>query len=56
MTLLDLEGMDLEEAVGISIGAASMCWTNPGGAGEFDSTRAANIVEELLDKVRSYVK
>jgi len=30
-----------------AIGAASMCWENPGGAGVFDSNRAADIGNQL---------
>jgi hypothetical protein len=39
----------IEEFIGQAIGAASMCWEKPEGAGEFDSTRAAQIVEEIMD-------
>lgn len=46
----------LEEAVGLSIGAASACWDNLSGAGVFESERAAVITETLLDLVRGYVR
>lgn len=46
----------LEEAVGLSIGAASACWDNLSGAGTFESERAALITETLLDLVRGYVR
>lgn len=39
----------IEEFVGQAIGAASVCWENPGGAGVFDSTRAAQIADEIMD-------
>lgn len=39
---------DLHNAVYQSIGAASVCWENPGGAGVFDSTRAAALGEGLI--------
>lgn len=43
----------LTEAVGQALGAASVCWENPGGAGIFDSTRAKQIADELLDGIRT---
>lgn len=46
----------LEEAIFQSLGAASVCWENLAGAGEFDSTRCKDIGEALLDLVRSYVQ
>lgn len=46
----------LEEAVGLSIGAASTCWDNLDGAGVFESERAAAITEELVELVRDYVR
>jgi hypothetical protein len=45
-------GTSLDEAVGITVGAGSMCWENVRGAGEFQSTEAAAIVQELLDAIR----
>lgn len=43
---------DMEEAIFQSIGIASVCWS-----GEiFDSTRAENLGEALLEYVRSYVR
>lgn len=44
----------LEEAVYQAIGAASMCWEDPGGAGVFDSTRAKAIGDLLLAKIRAF--
>ncbi len=41
----------LHEAIFTAIGAASMCWEKPEGAGEFDSTRAAVIGEELERRI-----
>jgi DnaJ-class molecular chaperone len=43
----------VHEAVGEAIGAASACWSNLEGAGEFDSSRASDIVEELLALLRA---
>lgn len=50
------EADTLEEAIGLSIGAASACWDNLEGAGVFESERAAAISETLLDLVRGYVR
>lgn len=43
------QSLSLEEAIGQAIGAGSMCWENPAGAGEFDSRRAGEIVRALKD-------
>lgn len=50
------EADTLEEAIGVSIGAASACWDNLSGAGTFESERAVVISETLLDLVRGYVR
>ena len=47
------EGPNLPAAVFQALGAASVCWENPGGAGIFDSTRAKEIGDVLLDCVRA---
>jgi hypothetical protein len=41
--------VDIEQFIGEAVGAASMCWSNPEGAGVFDSERAARIAEEIKD-------
>lgn len=38
----------VHEIIGQAIGAASMCWANPAGAGVFDSERAGEIVETVM--------
>lgn len=38
----------LEEAIMQALGAASVCWENPGGAGVFISDRAELIAKELM--------
>lgn len=50
------EADSMEEAIGLAIGAASVCWENPGGAGVFESGRAAAISAGLLELVRGYVR
>jgi hypothetical protein len=42
----------IEEAIGLAIGAASMCWENPGGAGVFDSSRAGLLSKLLYEHVQ----
>lgn len=37
-----------------AIGEASMCWSKPEGAGEFDSTRAGKIATELCWKIANH--
>ena len=44
----------LEGAIYEAIGAASMCWINI-PTGEFDSTKAKELAEELVDEVRRRV-
>lgn len=38
-----------------ALGAASICWSTFEGAGEFNSSRAEKIGEELLAKIDAYV-
>jgi hypothetical protein len=45
-------GPSLEGAVFLALGAASVCWENPGGAGAFDATRAEEIGHALLSFIR----
>lgn len=47
---------NLGETVGVAIGAGSMCWENPAGAGEFDSTRASLLVDALVERIQAQVK
>jgi hypothetical protein len=37
-----------EQAIFQALGAASVCWENPGGAGVFDSSRCKEIGDALL--------
>jgi hypothetical protein len=45
----DVESVD--ELLGQMVGAASVCWENPGGAGIFDSTEAKKVVDEGLARL-----
>lgn len=45
------QDLDINEVLGQALGAASMCWEFPDLAGEFDSTRAAQIYAALRGEV-----
>lgn len=45
---IDRHNGSLPTAVGIVVGAASMCWPLPGGASVFQSQRASALVDLLL--------
>lgn len=47
---IDRHGGDIATAAAIVIGAATACWANLAGAGEFESTRAAALVGVLLER------
>lgn len=47
------EETTLQEAVYLALGAASVCWEHPGGAGLFLSTECAAIGEELVRALRT---
>jgi hypothetical protein len=42
----------IPEAIGVALGAASVCWSEIDKAGVFDSSRAKEIGDELLDFLR----
>lgn len=44
----------LESAIGEAIGAASVCWENMSGTGVFDEVRARQIVDALLEFVKTH--
>jgi hypothetical protein len=41
--------LGIEDFICQAIGAASVCWEHPGRAGVFDSERAKQIADEVLD-------
>lgn len=41
-----------EEVLGLALGAASACWENLTGAGEFDSTQARAILDATVERLR----
>lgn len=48
----ELDGtLSKEDAIFQAIGAASMCWENVGEAGVFDSTRAKEIGDALIEQL-----
>lgn len=47
----------LEEVVGQAIGAASVCWESMEGTGIFQEDRARQIVDDVLDWIKTeYIK
>lgn len=48
---IERHGDNFETAAGIIIGAASMCWATPEGAGVFDSQRASALVDLLVERM-----
>jgi hypothetical protein len=53
---LDPQGLrqDIQEAIGVALGAASVCWEPMDCTGVFMSQRAAQIVDELMALVMLY--
>lgn len=49
---IDFDNLDLDEAVGQAIGAASMCWSDIQDAGVFESDRAVIITKALIRRIR----
>lgn len=43
----------LEELIFQALGAASACWDNLVGAGEFQSSRARDIGNELIERLKA---
>lgn len=50
-----VEDLPLNEWVGQALGSASMCWANPGGAGEFDSVRCAQILDAVMAHLNAVI-
>ena len=46
-------GDDLETSIHVALGAASVCWQNPEGAGVFLSERYVRIGDLLVARVRA---
>lgn len=46
------DAKSVEEVVFQAIGAGSVCWENPGGAGIFDSTEAKKVGDEAMERLR----
>ena len=44
---------DARELIGVAIGAGSVCWENPGGAGVFDSTRASEVADAAYQRLQT---
>lgn len=51
------DGNTLSQAVHLTVGAGSTCWASLEHAGEFESTRAHELSDELVDYIeRHYEK
>lgn len=51
-SILNLQvSVPIEEAMSLAIGAASMCWATVDNAGEFNSSRAEKIKDELVEYI-----
>lgn len=51
----DVQDEELKEIIGIAIGEASMCWSEP-PTGVFDSTRASSVADRLLKEFLEKLK
>lgn len=47
--------LTVEELLGLMVGAGSVCWENPAGAGEFDSAAAKKIVDEGFERLKELI-
>lgn len=50
------QDLDIERFIGEAIGAASVCWGNIEGAGEFQSELAGQIVDEIMIKLSDLLR
>ena len=44
---------DIKELIAQAVGGGSMCWENVRAAGEFDSTRAAEIADSATQRLQT---
>ncbi len=44
----------IKQIIGEAIGAASVCWESLEGTGVFDSTRASQLIDEVLEEVERW--
>lgn len=44
------EAENIEALIAMCVGAGSTCWTNLGGAGEFDTTKALQVVADARER------
>lgn len=52
----DYRALDLDSAVFQAMGAASTCWENMKGAGEFQSEHAVIIGNALIAKIKEFCR
>lgn len=50
------DAVDIDQVIMLAIGAASVCWENPIGAGEFDSSRAVDIGKDASVRIHELIR
>lgn len=50
------DAVDIDQVIMLAIGAASVCWENPSGAGEFDSSRAVDIGKDASVRIHELIR
>lgn len=53
---MDIQEEPLENAVAQALGAASVCWENPGGAGQFYPDMALDVYQQLMDRIEKELR
>lgn len=43
---------NVESLIYQTVGAGSVCWENPGGAGVFDDEKARGVAEDAVQRLR----
>jgi hypothetical protein len=46
------EAENLDQLVHMVVGAASVCWENPGGAGVFDDSLAIKVANDGIERIK----
>lgn len=54
--MIDFSDVGIEEAVGLAIGMASMCWIELDGQQVFDSSRALEINNALMRRISEAIQ
>lgn len=46
------DALTVEQLIYQAVGAASVCWENPGGAGIFDDGKARGVADDALARLK----